>query len=85
MLDTIRHFRKASGLPPNVRKSLADPLPLDLFHQSPSQRTLTYWILQRPENRTIEHEKIITQITSEQPKLGLSIDLAHSFASIVGQ
>jgi hypothetical protein len=72
-------------LPPKVRQSVAEPLSGDLIHQPPSLRTLTYWISQCPENHITEHEKLISQISSEQPNLGLAIDLAQFFASLVRQ
>jgi transposase len=85
VLDAVRQFRKASGLPPKVRQPVAEPLLNDLIHQPPSLRGLTYWILQRPENRSADHEKLIFQIGSEQPDLGLAIDLARSFAAMIRQ
>jgi len=85
VLDTVRRFRNASGLLPKVRKSMTEPLSTDLIHQPPSLRTLTYWVLQRPENRTTEHEKLISRICEEQPQLGLAIGLAQSFASMFRQ
>jgi transposase len=85
VLDAIRQFRKASGLAPKVRQAVTKPLPADLLRQPPSLRALAYFVFQRPENRSIEHEKLISQIGSEQLKLGSAIDLARSFAAMVRQ
>lgn len=85
VLDTIRQFRKASDLPPKVRTLAAKALPVDPTRQPPTLRTLTYWILGRPEQRNEEQEKLIEKISSEEPKLGQVISQARTFASLVRQ
>ena len=85
VLDTIRQFRKASDLPPKAQTLAAKALPVDPTRQPPSLRTLTYWILGRPEQRNEEHEQLIEKISSEEPKLGQVISQARTFASLVRQ
>jgi len=79
----IQQYRKASGLPPMVRNQAGQPLTSDPTRQPPSLRTLSYWILKRPEHRKEDHERIIEQVSQAQPKLDATIILAREFASMV--
>lgn len=83
VLTLIQQFRKAGGLPPNLRHLAGKTLDADSIRQPPSLRTLSSWILKRPENRKEEHEKLIEQIHAAQPKLDATLVLAREFASMI--
>jgi transposase len=83
VLTLIQQFRKAGGLPPNVRHLAGKTLDADSIRQPPSLRTLSYWILKQPEHRKEEHEKLIEQIRAAQPKLDATLALAREFASMI--
>jgi transposase len=83
VLTLIQQFRKARGLPPNVRHLAGKALDADSIRQPPALRTLSYWILKRPENRKEEQEKLVEQIRAAQPKLDATLALAREFASMI--
>jgi len=83
VLNLLQQFRKASGLPPRVQHLVGKTLASDPTRQPPSLRTLSYWILKRPENRKEEHEKLIEQIRATRPKLDATLALAREFASMI--
>jgi transposase len=83
VLTLIQRFRKASGLPPNVRHLAGKALDADSIRQPPALRTLSYWILKRPENRKEEQEKLVEQIRAAQPELDATLALAREFASMI--
>jgi len=85
VLDTVRQFRKASGLSPRIRNHSVAPLCTDPTRQPVSLRTLNYWLFRQPEQRKQEHEKLIEQIRAEQPKLDEVIAQARAFAVMVRQ
>jgi transposase len=85
VLDTVRQFRKASGLPLKVRTVEAKALSIDPTRPPPTLRTLTYWILGQPEQRNEEQEKLIEQMSAEEPRLGQVISQARTFASLIRQ
>lgn len=81
----IQHLRQASGLPPKVRSQGGIILKSDPTQDPPSLRKLTSWIVKRPENRAEEDENILSKISSGQPKLITTIELARAFAMLVRQ
>jgi transposase len=83
VLELLRQFRQASGLPPRVRQPANEPLTSSATEQPPSLRTLTYWLLRRPEQRKEEHEKLIERISAEQPKLATTISQARALAAMI--
>lgn len=85
-MDFVRTLRKSSGLPPRARKSTVNqPLPVDAVQSPPTLRTLTWWILKRPEDRDEKDESLLARMSEGQPKLTETITLARKFAEIVRQ
>lgn len=85
VLNLIRQFRKASDLPPKVRQLADELLTVDPSRKPLTLRTVTYWLLRRPEHRKEEDEELIERISSEQPRLGLLISLARDYAAMIRQ
>jgi transposase len=81
----IQQLRRASGLPDKVRNQAAKPLAANLTWQPPTLRTLTWWILKRPEDRSDKEESLLSQILVDQPKLQESVVLARNFTEMVRQ
>lgn len=79
----IRAFRDASGLPPRIRTSKAEPLPTDPTRRPSTLRALTFAVTGRPEKCTEEHKGLLERICSEQPKVGEVILQARTFATLV--
>jgi transposase len=81
----VQHFRRASGLPGKIRNQAGKPLATDPAWQPPAIRTLTWWILKRPEDRSDEEEDRLSQLLFGDAKLQESIVLTRSFAEMVRQ
>jgi transposase len=81
----IQPFRQASGLSAKVRSQTSAYLVADPNHHLPTLRTLTEWVLQRPEDQREEDERILSQLSAGQAKLAESIALAREFAEIIRQ
>jgi transposase len=81
----VRQLRQASDLPPKVRCQGGKNLNGDPTQSPPSLRKLTNWIIQRPEDLSDVEKKILTEISSGQPKLFTTIELARAFAALVRQ
>lgn len=79
----IRGFRDASGLPPRIRTSKAEPIPTDPTQRPPTLRALTFAVTGRPEKCTEEHKGLLERICAEQPKVGEVISQARTFATLV--
>jgi transposase len=80
----VQQLRLASRLPPKVRSQ-----PGEILNGNPpcppSLRKLTGLIVKRPENRSEEGEQLLSNISSGQPKLTATIELARSLATIIRQ
>ena len=84
--DFVQTLRAASGLPARVQKTNGDhKLPADIVPTPPSLRTLTWWILKRPEDRVENDEQLLARVCEGQPKLIETLELARGFASLVRQ
>ena len=73
------------GLPPKVRSQPVEILNGNPIPCPPSLRKLTGLIVKRPENRSEEDEQLLSKISSGQPKLTTTIELARSLATIIRQ
>jgi transposase len=49
----------------------------------PSLRTLTWWIVKKPEKLVEEEKEILIQMSAGQPKLATTIKLAMAFAAMI--
>lgn len=86
MRDFVKTLRAASGLPVRVQKTNGDhKLPYDVISTPPTLRTLTWWILKRPEDREESDEQRLAQVCEGQPKLIETMMLARQFAFIIRQ
>jgi transposase len=86
VMDFVRTLREASGLPARVRKTTTgNQLPVDLVPTLPTLRTLTWWILKRPEGRLESDENILARICEGQPKLVETVAFARVFAAMIRQ
>jgi transposase len=81
----VQQLRQASGLQPKVRSQPGEILNGNPIPSPPSLRKLTGMIVKRPENRTEEDELLLSKISSGQPKLTTTIELARSLARIIRQ
>lgn len=81
----VRQLRQVSDLPPKARKQTGTPLEVDPTQHPTTLRNLTWWVLKKPEDRAEDEEKILSQISTGQPKLLETVQLARSFAEIVRQ
>lgn len=82
--DFVQTLRAASGLPARIQKTNGDhKLPADLVPTTPTLRTLTWWILKRPEDRVASEERLLAQITEGQPKLIETVSLARAFTALI--
>jgi transposase len=81
----IQQLRRASGLADKVRNQTGKYLKADPTKQIPTLRSLTWWTLKKPEERTEENEQVLLQISTGQPKLLKSIALARNLAEIIRQ
>jgi len=79
----IQGFRAASGLPPRIRTSKAEPLATDPTRRPPTLRALTFAVTGRPENCTEEHQDLLERICAEQPVVGEVITQAGTFATLI--
>jgi transposase len=68
-----------------LRTANALPGPENASSSPRTLRTLNFWILQRPEDRQAEHERLLEQISAELPKLGQIISQARQFAAMLRQ
>lgn len=86
-ISIVRKFaqqlRLASGLQPKIQSKSSEPLTSDPTQRPPSLRSLTWFILKREEDRSEDEEKILSLISSEQPKITTTIELARIFAEII--
>jgi hypothetical protein len=78
-------LREAQGLKP--RQLPRKPLPkVTQSRQRPlTTRRATRLVLQRPEKRTDEDERLILQLQAQHAELAVAIELAREFATIVRQ
>jgi transposase len=81
----VQQLRRISGLPPKVRSQPGEILNGNPLQSPPSLRKLTGLIVKRPENRAEEDELLLSKISSGQPKLTTTIELARLFATIIRQ
>lgn len=86
VMDFVRTLREASGLPARLRNTITDHQPpVDLIRTLPTLRTLTWWILKRPEDRIESDETLLAQICDGQPKLIETVSFARGFAEMIRQ
>lgn len=85
VLIFAKQLRKASGLLPKVRNQAGKPVNAAMAQNPPSLRKLASLVIKRPENRMAEDEKLLKLLSSEQPKLIATIELARTFAEITRQ
>lgn len=83
--DFVQQLRQASGLPPKVRSGNGYLLNGDPTKQPPSLRALTWFIVKQPERRSPADEKLLAQMSANQPKLATTVRLARDFAEMVKQ
>jgi transposase len=81
--DFVRQLRQASGLPPKARRQKGKSLGANLARRPPTLRSLTWSIVRRPEERTVDDERLLTQLSDGDAKLTATIELARGFAAIV--
>jgi transposase len=82
--DFVRQLRKAGAQSHSVHSPKEKALGTNLT-KLPSLRSLTRFILKRPEQQSEDEEKVLTHIGDGQPKLTTTINLAREFAAIVRQ
>jgi transposase len=79
----VRQLREASGMPSKKRSQARIPLKTDPTVRPPTLRTLTWWVLKRPEDRKEAEEKLLERISRDHPKLQQTISLAREFAAMI--
>lgn len=79
----VRQLREASGTLPVNQGQLCGLQEIDPLVRPPTLRTLTWWVLRRPEDRKEAEEKLLDGVSRDQPKLWLTISLAREFAKII--
>lgn len=72
-------------MPGKVRSQSGKRLEDDPAQQPPTLRTLTWWVLKRPEDRVDDEERTLSQFSEGQPKLKASIAMARSFTEMIRQ
>jgi transposase len=78
-------LREAQGLKPRQRPAGRLPKVTQNRHRALTTRRATRLVLQRPEQRTEEDERLILQLKAQHAELAAAIELAREFAAMVRQ
>ncbi|MEJ5200895.1 MAG: ISL3 family transposase [Anaerolineales bacterium] len=83
VIDFARELRRASGIPPKIRKQAGEILPANVAQERPSLRTLTWWVLRPKDKRKANEEQILESISNSHPNLKTVIELVREYATLV--
>jgi transposase len=81
----VSQLRRASGLPPKVRRSSGESVRIDPAVRPPTIRALAHLIVRPPDKLGTTEQEHLTKLAAVHPKLQVVIDLAREFAAMVRQ